>query len=64
VAAIHEAYPDLSLAQIHAALSHYYAHQDEMDGQIEREEEETRALLEQHTNPVTREELQERIERG
>jgi uncharacterized protein (DUF433 family) len=33
---IHFQYPHLSLAQIHAALSYYYDHQDELDAEIER----------------------------
>jgi uncharacterized protein (DUF433 family) len=28
-------YPDLSLAQVHAALAYYFDHQEEIDGQIE-----------------------------
>jgi uncharacterized protein (DUF433 family) len=35
-----EAFPELSLAQIHAALSYYYDHKREMDGLIQREAEE------------------------
>jgi uncharacterized protein (DUF433 family) len=55
--AIHDAYPDLSLAQIHAALSYYYAHQDEMDAQMERDKRGTEAVIASNVNPVTREEL-------
>jgi uncharacterized protein (DUF433 family) len=33
-----EAYPHLSLAQIHAALAYYYDHQAEIDRQIAEEE--------------------------
>jgi len=33
---IHFQHPHLSLAQIHAALGHYYDHQTEMDAQIQR----------------------------
>ena len=33
---MHEQYPHLSLAQIHAALSYYYEHQAEVDADIER----------------------------
>jgi uncharacterized protein (DUF433 family) len=29
-------YPDLNLAQIHAALSYYYANKDEIEAEIER----------------------------
>jgi len=34
-------HPELSLAQIHSALSYYYAHQEEVDREIE---EETKAI--------------------
>ena len=34
--AIHEQYPHLSLAQIHAALTFYYDHQQELDDELER----------------------------
>lgn len=33
---MHFQYPHLSLAQIHAALTYYYAHQLEMDSEIQR----------------------------
>jgi uncharacterized protein (DUF433 family) len=33
---IHFQHPHLSLAQIHAALGHYYDHKAEMDAQIQR----------------------------
>jgi uncharacterized protein (DUF433 family) len=34
-----EAYPHLSLAQIHAALTYYYDHQTDMDRQIKEDDE-------------------------
>jgi uncharacterized protein (DUF433 family) len=37
---IHQQYPHLSLAQIHAALSYYYDHQAELDADIKRRYEE------------------------
>src|SRR5215203_2940201 len=37
---LHEAYPDLSLAQIHAALAYYYDHKSVIDAEIERETRE------------------------
>ena len=55
-AQIHEAYPHLSLAQIHAALAYYYDHKDEMDASIELELREADALRSQSTQP-SREEL-------
>lgn len=35
-AEIHYQYPDLSLAQIHSALSYYFDHKAELDADIER----------------------------
>jgi uncharacterized protein (DUF433 family) len=32
---IHDAYPHLSLAQIHAALAYYYDHQVDVDAQVQ-----------------------------
>src|SRR6266513_1779122 len=40
-----EAWPHLTLAQIHAALAYYYDHQGEFDAQIERERVEYEQLL-------------------
>ena len=41
---IQENHPQLSLAQVYAALAWYYDHQTEMDGEIERQDERIRAL--------------------
>jgi len=60
--AIQEAYPHLSLAQIYAALSHYYAHKDELDAQMERDDREVEAFVASHENPITREELLKRLD--
>jgi uncharacterized protein (DUF433 family) len=43
---MHAEHPHLSLAQIHAALSYYYAHQEEIDAEIERQLKEVEALAE------------------
>ena len=40
----HFQYPDLSLAQIHAALSYYYDHQQAFDAEIERQLLEVEAM--------------------
>jgi len=64
VDAIQEAYPDLSLAQIHAALSYYYAHQDDLDAQIERDEQAVAEYAASHVKPATREELLTRLDRA
>src|SRR5947209_2067446 len=58
--AIQAAYPHLSLAQIHAALSYYYAHKDELETQMERDDREVAAFVADHPNPSTREELLKR----
>jgi uncharacterized protein (DUF433 family) len=63
VDALHHAYPDLSLAQIHAALSYYYAHKDDLDAQMERAEREVETHAADHPNAVTREELLKRLDR-
>src|SRR6266566_8568230 len=39
---IHAAHPHLSLAQIHAALSHYHDHKAEFDGQMQSQLEDYR----------------------
>ena len=33
------AYPDLSLAQVHAALAYYYDHRDEVDGELDEDDD-------------------------
>ena len=45
---IHFQHPHLSLAQIHAALSYYYDHQEEIDSAIEQEWQEASELMKQH----------------
>ncbi len=44
---IHEQYPHLSLAQIHAAFTYYYDHQDELDTQIAGDLKRVEKLQEQ-----------------
>jgi uncharacterized protein (DUF433 family) len=41
---IHFQHPDLSLAQIHAALAFYYDHQSELDAEIARQDQEVERL--------------------
>ena len=43
-AEIHFQHPNLSLAQIHAALSYYYDHQEEFDTEIDRQMREVKAM--------------------
>lgn len=56
---IHEAYPYLSLPQIHAALGYYHEHQDECDRQIEV----ARAKAEEMLEIVGGRALQEKLRR-
>jgi len=58
---MHVQYPHLSLAQIHAALSYYYEHQAELDADIERRDRDVEALRAQQNNPLTRQELEQRL---
>ena len=60
---IHAQYPYLSLAQIHAALSYYYQHQDELDAVIERRHQEAESLRAQVPPQLTRQELEQRLKR-
>lgn len=58
---MHEQYPHLSLAQIHAALSYYYEHQAEVDADIERRDRIVEELRAQQENPLTRRELESKL---
>lgn len=58
---MHEQYPHLSLAQIHAALSYYYEHQAEVDADIERRDRIVEELRAQQDNPLTRRELESEL---
>ena len=44
---IHFQHPGLSLAQIYAALTHYYDNQTELDGESARQQDEVRRLREE-----------------
>jgi len=59
-AQIHEQYPQLSLAQIHAALAYYYDYKSQIDEEIGRELEELDALRARSYQP-SRDELLERL---
>lgn len=54
---IHFQYPHLSLGQIHAALSYYYDHQEEMDAEIERQLQELDAMMVQAGDSPVRKRL-------
>jgi uncharacterized protein (DUF433 family) len=58
-AEIHAEYPELSLAQIHAALSYYYDHQAEIDAEIERQVAEVERLAAQAADSPFRNRLRE-----
>jgi uncharacterized protein (DUF433 family) len=58
---MHRQHPHLSMAQIHAALSYYYEHQDEVDADIERRNRFVEEMRAQNKNPFTREELESRL---
>ena len=60
---IHESYPHLSLAQIHAALSYYYDHKDEIDAEIEESLRLADELRAQAMPGATRAELRSRLGR-
>jgi uncharacterized protein (DUF433 family) len=59
---MHRQHPDLSMAQIHAALSYYYEHQAEVDADIERRNRYVEEMRAKQKNPFTREELLRRLE--
>ena len=44
---IHFQHPDLSLAQIHSALAHYFDHQAQLDTEISQQSEHVRRVREQ-----------------
>lgn len=54
---IHDAYPHLSMAQIHAALAYYYDHKDEIDADIEEGHRYVEEMRAKNPNRFTREEL-------
>jgi uncharacterized protein (DUF433 family) len=54
---IHFQHPDLSMAQIHAALSYYYDHQAAFDAEIERQLREVEALRAQAEDSPVRQRL-------
>ena len=60
-AQIHEAYPHLSLAQIHAALAYYYDHKEQIDAEIVEGARYADEMRAKHPNRFTREELLTRI---
>ena len=56
---IHEEFPYLSLAQIHAALAFYYDHQAEYDAEIERQAQMVEELRAQNLNSPVHQKLRD-----
>jgi len=54
---MHEQFPHLSLAQIHAALAYYYDHKQELEAQIQADLREVQALREAAGEPPKAEQL-------
>ena len=61
---IHAAHPHLSLAHIHAALSCYYDHKVELDGQMQRQLENHRRLRNEALGQLTQAALRARLGGG
>jgi uncharacterized protein (DUF433 family) len=57
---IQDSYSHLSLAQIHAALSYYHSHKDEIETFIDEQDRIVEELRSIATTPVTRAELEAR----
>ena len=60
---IHAAHPQLSLAQIHAALSYYHDHKAEMDAQMQGQLANYHRLRSEAAGQLTRAELLARLGR-
>lgn len=59
---IQENYPRLSLSEIHSALAYYHDHKAEIDLKIAEEDREYERLRAASPNPLTRRELEQRLE--
>jgi len=58
---MHRQHLDLSMAEIHAAVSYYCVHQAEVVVDIERRNRYVEEMRAQNRNPFTREELKSRL---
>lgn len=56
---IHFQHPHLSMAQIHAALSYYYAHREELDKEILQRLNEVNRLADENQNSPLQKKLRE-----
>jgi uncharacterized protein (DUF433 family) len=61
--AIQADFPHLTLSQIYAAFAYYCDHQAEIDEQIAEGDRYVEQMRAQYPNPLTREELMERLAR-
>lgn len=62
-AQIQDNYPRLSLGQIHSALAYYHDHKTEMDRQMAEWDREYEQIRANSPNPLTRQQLEERLKR-
>jgi uncharacterized protein (DUF433 family) len=60
---IQKEYPSVSLAQVYAALAYYFDHSDRIDTEIAEADEFAEQMRASHPNPLTREQLEERLPR-
>jgi uncharacterized protein (DUF433 family) len=60
---IQQEYPSLSLGQVYAALAYYYDHKDRIDAEIAEAARYAEQMRANHPNPLTREQLEERLQR-
>jgi uncharacterized protein (DUF433 family) len=62
---LHDAFPTVPLTDVYAVIAYYLAHQQEVDAYLKRREEEAnriRAEIEAKYPPITRDELEKRLE--
>jgi uncharacterized protein (DUF433 family) len=59
-----EAHSHLTLAQVHAALSYYYDHRDEIDAFQQEQDAYYAEFCARHEQPISREELEARRDRA
>jgi uncharacterized protein (DUF433 family) len=60
---VQAALPQLSLAQVYAALAYYHAHKEDLDAELERRKQWAEEMRAQEKNPLSRAELLARKQR-
>jgi uncharacterized protein (DUF433 family) len=60
---IQEAFPHLSLGQIHAALAYYFDHREQVDAEIAEAEKYAEQARAQNPNELTRQQLEARLKK-